>query len=169
MDQFFGRFFGDRSARARCSSSAAWVGRHPGRPKGIILTNNTLVDDADQISVSSSTSGAGRRGLAVTRRPTSRVKLKTRPPTCRPAPFGDSDSMEVGDWVLAVGSPFGPGADRLARHHLCPRPDHWRRPLRRFPSDRRAHQPRQLWRALGGPAGPRHRHQHRYHVPQWRQ
>jgi serine protease Do len=35
------------------------------------------------------------------------VKLKKAPGDLQAAPFGDSDAMEVGDWVLAVGSPFG--------------------------------------------------------------
>ncbi|MBK7405868.1 MAG: trypsin-like peptidase domain-containing protein [Phycisphaerales bacterium] len=74
---------------------------------GYILTNNHVVEDATELAVKlydgrtvdAEVVGTDPiRDLAV-------VKVKTTGLT--PARFGDSDGLEVGQWVLAVGSPFG--------------------------------------------------------------
>ncbi len=77
--------------------------------KGYILTNNHVVDGADGITVKL----ADKRELAgevVGRDPKTDlavVKLKKPAPDLVALSFGDSDAMDVGDWVLAIGSPFG--------------------------------------------------------------
>lgn len=77
-------------------------------PKGIILTNNHVVDGADQVQV---TMQDGRKFIA--------RDIKTDPKTDLAIvrldrvdglpflEFGDSEKMEIGDRVLAVGAPFG--------------------------------------------------------------
>jgi serine protease Do len=117
FDDFFDRFFGGQggqggqgsdggSVRERSLGSGVIVD-----PKGYIVTNRHVVEKADRI----------------------RVKLQDDPPTVlhdakvigmdqetdlavikievdHPLPaakLGNSDSMQVGDWVLAIGSPFG--------------------------------------------------------------
>ena len=79
--------------------------------KGYIVTNRHVVEKADRIRVKLMDDPPGvlhdakvigsdqETDLAV-------IKIESK----KPLPFakmGNSDSMEVGDWVLAVGSPFG--------------------------------------------------------------
>ncbi len=109
MDQFFGRFFGEGQREQMFKQRSLGSGVILDAAKGIILTNNHVVEDADQITVKLhdkrelEAEVVGRdpkTDLAV-------IKLKRPPQDLQAAPFGDSDAMEVGDWVLAIGSPFG--------------------------------------------------------------
>jgi serine protease Do len=77
-------------------------------PKGVIVTNYHVVENAEQVEIflqdgrkliSKDIVGDKRSDLAIIR-----VKTKTPLPWL---PLGDSDEMEVGDRVLAIGAPFG--------------------------------------------------------------
>lgn len=75
---------------------------------GIIVTNNHVVADADEILVRFH-DGREFKGKDVKTDPRTdvailRIDAGEKLPTLR---FGDSDAAEVGDWVVAVGSPFG--------------------------------------------------------------
>jgi serine protease Do len=77
-------------------------------PSGVILTNNHVVNDLDAVEV---TLHDGRKFATadIRRDPKSDValvKIESKDPL-PVAEFGDSDAMEVGDRVLAVGAPFG--------------------------------------------------------------
>jgi len=77
-------------------------------PSGVILTNNHVVADAETVRVRMAD---GREYLAVEVKTDPRadvaiVRIKPDAPLTA-LPMGDSDQMEIGDWVLAVGSPFG--------------------------------------------------------------
>jgi serine protease Do len=74
---------------------------------GIILTNNHVIEGADQIHVKLSNDKEyparivgrdPRTDIAV-------VKIEERGLT--PLALGDSDGLDVGDWVVAIGNPFG--------------------------------------------------------------
>jgi serine protease Do len=77
---------------------------------GIVITNNHVVEGADQIDVNF-TDGTSLKAELVGRDP--KVDLAVlRVKTDRPLPavsFGDSDKLRIGDWVLAIGNPFGLG------------------------------------------------------------
>jgi serine protease Do len=123
MEQFFGRFFGGQGGDQQDQGQDQGDGQGPATlpehslgsgiiidaEKGYILTNNHVVDGADGITVKL----ADKRELAgevVGRDPKTDlavVKLKKPALDLVAAPFGDSDAIDVGDWVLAVGSPFG--------------------------------------------------------------
>lgn len=77
------------------------------RPDGYILTNNHVVQDADEITVMLSDGRAVEAEIVGTDPPTDLAVLKIDASGLTAAPLGDSDSIGVGDWVLAVGSPFG--------------------------------------------------------------
>ena len=116
MDDFFNRFFGgqggpngpggDASIRERSLGSGVIVD-----PKGYIVTNRHVVEKADRIRVRLQDDPPGvqhdakvigedqETDLAVIK-----IEMSRAVPTAK---MGNSDSMEVGDWVLAIGSPFG--------------------------------------------------------------
>jgi serine protease Do len=117
MDDFFNRFFGgpggqggpfggDGSIRERSLGSGVIVD-----PKGYIVTNRHVVEKADRIRVRLQDDPPGvqhdakvvgedqETDLAVIK-----IDLDRQVPSAK---LGNSDSMDVGDWVLAIGSPFG--------------------------------------------------------------
>ncbi len=77
---------------------------------GIIVTNNHVIDGADEINVILHDNTSIRAELLGTDPRTDIAVLRIR--TDKPltaVPFGDSDTANVGDWVLAIGNPFGLG------------------------------------------------------------
>ena len=78
---------------------------------GFILTNNHVVEKATKIKVKLDT-GAEYDAKIIGRDPkTDLALIKVKPRKGFPAPLklGDSDAIRVGDWVMAVGNPFGLG------------------------------------------------------------
>ncbi len=76
-------------------------------PDGYILTNNHVVEGGGQIRVRLHD---GREYIATDVRTDPKTDLaviRIDAPDLHPLTFGDSDAVEVGDWVLAVGAPFG--------------------------------------------------------------
>ena len=75
---------------------------------GYILTNNHVVHDANQIRIKLS-DGKEYEAKVVGRDPkTDLALLKAEGASdLQPLPLGDSDSLRVGSWVVAIGSPFG--------------------------------------------------------------
>jgi len=77
---------------------------------GYILTNNHVIEDADEIRVSIGDSNKRYEAKVVGRDPgTDLAVLKIEATGLVPATFSDSDQLEVGDVVLAIGNPFGVG------------------------------------------------------------
>src|SRR6267154_1183641 len=77
-------------------------------PKGYILTNNHVIDGATRITISL-LSGERFRGKVIgIDKETDLAVIKIDAPHDLPImKFGDSNVAQVGDWVLAIGSPFG--------------------------------------------------------------
>jgi len=80
---------------------------------GLILTNNHVVGDADEIKISftESEEEVPTDGEVVGRDPeldVALIKVKTTR-VLEPVIFGDSENLEVGEYVIAVGNPFGQG------------------------------------------------------------
>lgn len=80
-------------------------------PSGYIVTNNHVIEDSDQITVSLQ-DGTQMAAKVVGRdTKTDLALLKVTPKKPLPAThFGDSDKARVGDWVIAIGDPFGIGS-----------------------------------------------------------
>jgi serine protease Do len=80
---------------------------------GEILTNNHVIEGAERIEVSLFGNERQRyRALLVGRDPrtdTALIRLENPPPNLQPATLGDSSALEPGDWVMAIGNPFGLG------------------------------------------------------------
>jgi serine protease Do len=77
-------------------------------PSGLVLTNGHVVEDAEQVTVRMF-DGREYNAIEVKSDPSSDVAIiRIKPDAPLTAlRLGDSDALEVGDWVLAVGSPFG--------------------------------------------------------------
>ncbi len=79
-------------------------------PSGLIVTNNHVIDEADQITVILHDEQAFKAKLIGRDTKADLALLKIESPTKLPfVQFGDSDAMRVGDWVIAIGNPFGLG------------------------------------------------------------
>jgi serine protease Do len=74
---------------------------------GIILTNNHVVDNAQEIEVQLSDQRRFPGKIVGTDPRTDIAVVRIDAKGLRALPLGDSDSIEVGDWVVAIGNPFG--------------------------------------------------------------
>lgn len=95
-----------RSPRTRSSLGSGFVLDE----KGIIITNNHVIADADEITVNFSDGSKLDAELIGTDPKTDIAVLKVKPETPLTAvKFGNSDKARIGDWVMAIGNPFGLG------------------------------------------------------------
>jgi serine protease Do len=111
MDDFFNHFFGgqgggDGAIRERSLGSGVIVDG-----KGFIVTNRHVVEKADRIRVrlQDDPPGVQHDAKVIGEDPETdlaviKIELDRGVPAAK---LGNSDGMEVGDWVLAIGSPFG--------------------------------------------------------------
>ncbi|MCF8483350.1 MAG: DegQ family serine endoprotease [Rhodospirillum sp.] len=78
---------------------------------GYIVTNNHVIKDADEITVILQDDTALKAELIGHDEKTDVALLKVEPkePLAAAVPWGDSDAARVGDWVVAIGNPFGLG------------------------------------------------------------
>ena len=84
-------------------------------PSGYIVTNNHVIEGADEITVTLHDGTSLKAKLVGHDDRTDVALLKVESPTPLPAvPFSDSDQSRVGDWVLAIGNPFGLGGSVTA-------------------------------------------------------
>ena len=80
-------------------------------PSGIIVTNNHVVEDADDITVTLNDGTSLPAKVIGHDEKTDIALLRVKPRTPLPAAhFGDSDHARIGDWVIAIGNPFGLGS-----------------------------------------------------------
>jgi serine protease Do len=105
QDPFFQHFFNlpqhPQSFKERAMGSGVIV-----NPDGYILTNNHVVQGADELTVILS-DGNKLKGKVVGTDPRTDLAVVKVDKKGLPAmPFADSDKAKVGEWVLAVGSPF---------------------------------------------------------------
>ena len=79
-------------------------------PSGYIATNNHVIEGADDIEVNFANGSKLKAKLVGTDPKTDLALLKVEPKTpLKAVPFGDSRIMRIGDWVMAIGNPFGLG------------------------------------------------------------
>lgn len=79
-------------------------------PKGYVITNNHVVAEADEVTITLSDNTKYKADIIGRDPKTDLALLKIDPKKDLPyVPLGDSDKMRVGDWVIAIGNPFGLG------------------------------------------------------------
>ncbi len=79
--------------------------------EGLIITNNHVVEKADEIKIKT-VNGKEYEATVVGRDPKTDlalIRVKPDGDFPKPATLGNSDTLRVGDWVMAVGNPFGLG------------------------------------------------------------
>ena len=79
-------------------------------PTGFIITNNHVIDDAEEITVTFGDNSKYKAKVIGRDKKTDLALLKIDAKKALPfVPMGDSDGMRVGDWVIAIGNPYGLG------------------------------------------------------------
>ncbi len=113
MDPFFGQFFGDnpggrfnvpREHREEGVGSGVIVS-----PEGYILTNNHVVDGATDLQVTLADKREFKATVVGTDSRTDISVLKIDGANLPYITIGDSSKVQVGDYALAIGNPFGVG------------------------------------------------------------
>ena len=103
---FFERFFGDRPEREfkqRSLGSGFIVDND-----GFIVTNNHVVENADKIKIKLNNGKELQAEIVGRDRKTDIALLKVKKTgDLQMLQLGDSDALKVGEWVVAIGSPFG--------------------------------------------------------------
>ena len=105
-DDFFERFFGDMPQRQfkQKSLGSGFIISHD----GYIFTNNHVVEQADKILVKLSDGKEYEAKVIGKDAKTDIALIKIKANDSLPvAETGDSEKLRVGDWVLAIGNPFG--------------------------------------------------------------
>jgi len=120
-DPLFRRFFGDQQEDRQFSLGSGVVIS----PQGYVLTNNHVIETADEIEVALAD---GRKAVAKvvgTDPETDLAVVKIDLPNLPAITLGNADQARVGDVVLAIGNPFGVGqtvtmgiVSALGRNHL---------------------------------------------------
>jgi serine protease Do len=107
-EDFFNHFFGqvpERDFKQQSLGSGFIVDK-----EGYILTNNHVVDGADDIRVTLLDGRSYDAEVAGRDAKTDIALIKIKPENGLPvATLGDSDALLVGEWVIAIGNPFGFG------------------------------------------------------------
>jgi len=104
FEQFFGRGRGNRPQVRQGAGSGFVID-----PRGYILTNNHVVEGAFNIRVRFDDGRTLEAEVLGTDPLTdiALIKLKNPPNNLPYVKLGDSDAVRVGDWVVAIGNPFG--------------------------------------------------------------
>ena len=104
--EFWKRFFGGPLPRGQYKQRSLGSGFIIEKD-GLILTNYHVVDNADRITVRL-LDGREFTGKVVGKDQKTDIALvKINAQDLPVAPLGDSDRLEVGEWVMAIGNPFG--------------------------------------------------------------
>ncbi len=108
-DPFFRRFFNvPNRSRERVSQSLG-SGVIVDAKEGFVLTNNHVIKGADDISVTLSDGRSFEAEVIGTDPDTDLAMIRIPAEELQALPFADSEALRVGDFVVAVGNPFGLG------------------------------------------------------------
>ncbi len=110
----FSDFFGDFFGRGQRSPQQRQAPKRSGAGSGVILsadgyivTNNHVVEDADEILVKLNDNREYKGRIIGLDKNTDLALLKIEAKDLKPVTVGSSESLKVGEWVLAIGNPYG--------------------------------------------------------------
>ena len=111
FDDFFGDFFGFGNGQKRKQQVETPKRKASGSgviisADGYIVTNNHVVQDADEILVKLNDKKEYKGRIIGTDKTTDLALIKVEADGLPAIPIGDSDKLKLGEWVLAVGNPF---------------------------------------------------------------
>lgn len=113
FEEYFNEFFenGRPPQRRPGPGSSLGSGFVIDAEEGIIVTNNHVISDADEIVINFADGSKVNAELIGADTKTDIAVLKVDPEAhdLKAVPFGDSAQMRIGDWVMAIGNPFGFG------------------------------------------------------------
>ncbi len=112
FEEFFDEFFkkrgedgGSRTRKVSSLGSGFVIDA-----SGIIITNNHVIADADEIFANFNDGSKLKAEIVGKDAKSDLAVLRVKPEkSIKAVSFGDSDKMRVGDWVMAIGNPFGLG------------------------------------------------------------
>jgi serine protease Do/serine protease DegQ len=107
-DPFFRRFFGvpDQPQQGELSAGSGVI---VDAARGLVITNHHVVKDAQEIVVGTKDRRVFKAQLVGSDPGTDIALLRIPPEGLKAIPFADSDRVNVGDFVVAIGNPFGIG------------------------------------------------------------
>ncbi|HVZ37334.1 MAG TPA: trypsin-like peptidase domain-containing protein, partial [Polyangiaceae bacterium] len=107
FEHFFDQFGGEQQPQ---SPPSVLIGMGSGvviDDHGHILTNQHVVEHADQVKVTFVDGKELTAKVIGSDAKTDLAVIQVNGATVKPAEFGSSDAMQVGEWVMAIGNPFG--------------------------------------------------------------
>jgi serine protease Do/serine protease DegQ len=105
-DPFFRRFFNLPDPRPTISAGSGVI---VDAAQGYVITNHHVIQRADQVVVTTRDRRRFNARLVGSDPGTDIALLKIDADNLKAIPFGDSDALRVGDFVVAIGNPFGLG------------------------------------------------------------
>ncbi|HWC63625.1 MAG TPA: Do family serine endopeptidase [Rhizomicrobium sp.] len=107
LEDLFKNFVGPNTPRRVTSLGSGFIID----PAGYIVTNNHVIENSEQITVTLNDGSSLPAKVVGRDTKTDLALLKVTPKKPLPAThFGDSDKARIGDWVIAIGDPFGLGS-----------------------------------------------------------
>ncbi|MBF1070918.1 MAG: trypsin-like peptidase domain-containing protein, partial [Prevotellaceae bacterium] len=111
FEDFFGDFFGQGTPRQQQPRQAP---KRSGAGSGVILTsdgyivtNNHVVKDADEILVKLNDNREYKGRIIGQDKDTDLALIKIEAKNLQPITVGSSEKLKIGEWVLAIGNPYG--------------------------------------------------------------
>ena len=110
FEDFFKEFFDRNQPEQRARRATSLGSGFIVEATGYVVTNNHVIQDADEITVILHDDTRLKAELVGRDAKTDIAVLRVKPKDKLPAvKFGNSDKSRVGDWILAIGNPFGLG------------------------------------------------------------
>jgi Do/DeqQ family serine protease len=111
MEEYFRRFFGDNAPGVPRGRSQSSLGSGViVDPSGLVITNNHVIENMNEVKVALADRREFEAEILLRDSRTDIAVLKLKDPSNLQAiELGDSEALQVGDIVLAIGNPFGVG------------------------------------------------------------